>query len=121
MSSRTLVVALVCAALAGCSDAPTPTGNRIIMDVTGFETNKIANPEGTIRHVWGGADNKVLLELHTPYPGGDQGHVFYRQDGTLNQAREEYGNGQPKSEAAWSADGKTLLHGVVYRPDGTRK
>lgn len=122
MSTRQLSVALLVAlSAAGCSEAPKPETGRIVMDVTGFETNKIANPEGTIRHVWGGPDNKVLLELHTPYPGGDQGHVFYRQDGTLNQAREEYGNGQQKSEASWSLDGKTLLHGVVYRPDGTRK
>lgn len=95
----------------------------IVINVEPPERDEITS-FGTVRLVYA-QDGITVLEKHTPYPDGGVGHVFNRPDGTLKETAEHYpvraGSSQAvlKSKSTWSADGKSLESGEVYRPDGT--
>lgn len=77
---------------------------------------------GTIKKVW--AVDGTLIEMHTPYTDGSVGHRYFRADGTLRETTEYYPQrdaAEPvlKSRATWSADGKTIEVGEVFRTDGS--
>lgn len=100
----------------GCSRSD---GKKVVYDITPPEQHEIA-PSGTVRRVFGGGDGTTLVEKHTPYADGTLGHVYYRTtDGTVREAKEEYKDGRQKSFANYAEDGKTVVNGEIYRPDGT--
>lgn len=96
---------------------------RIVINVEPPERDEITS-FGTVRYVYA-QDGTTVLEKHTPYPDGGVGHLFNRPDGTLKETAEHYplraGTSQAvlKSKSTWSADGKSLQTGEVYRPDGS--
>ncbi|MDZ4833574.1 MAG: hypothetical protein SGJ27_07315 [Candidatus Melainabacteria bacterium] len=70
-------------------------------------------------------DDVTILEKHTPYSDGGVGHLINHPDGTIKETAEHYplraGASQAvlKSKSTWSADGKSVKSGEVYRPDGS--
>ena len=85
------------------------------MEATGNGAIKVVNyPDGSIR------------EKSIPYADGSFGQQFYRPDKTLEKTVTYYPPVNPqqetppvKAEATWSKDGKALVMGKVYRPDGS--
>lgn len=100
----------------GCSKAD--KAERVVYIVRVQEQQEIVST-GSIRRVFS-SDGK-LVEQHFPYPEGDKGIVYFRPtDGTVSKTIETYGKtGHTRSEAVWSEDGKQILHGKIFRPDGT--
>lgn len=101
------------------SEKPVP----IVINVEPQEYDEITS-FGAARTVYA-HDGTTVLEKHTPYADGGLGHVFNRPDGTLKETAEHYplraGASTPvlKSKSTWSEDGKSIVSGEVYRPDGT--
>jgi antitoxin component YwqK of YwqJK toxin-antitoxin module len=107
----------LCAFAAGCSKSD--DDSQKVFDIGRPTQYEIANG-GTVRRVFGGNDGTTLVEKHTPYGDGTTGQVFYRTtDGTVRLAREQYKDGTVKSTANYAEDGKTVVNGEIYRPDGT--
>lgn len=111
-----LFVGLSLLVVCGCTKKE---DERLVYVIEAPERQEITSA-GSIRHVFGD-DGKTLVEKHLPYPEGDKGIVYYRPtDGTVMKTVEIYGRtGHTRSEALWSDDGKTVVAGKVYRPDGT--
>lgn len=113
----TLPLLTVVVIAAGCNRES--QREKVVFDIVAPTQNEIAG-SGTVRRVFGGPDGTTLIEKHTPYPDGTHGHVYYRTtSGTVHTAREDYRDGRQKSIATYAEDGKTLIHGEVYRPDGS--
>ncbi len=67
-----------------------------------------------------------IREKNIPYADGSFGQQFYRPDKTLEKTvtyyppRDAQQDSPPvKAEGAWSKDGKILVLGKVFRPDGS--
>jgi hypothetical protein len=113
-----LVMLFITTALLGCS-RESPEQKKVVIDIQQPDKYEITG-SGTVRSVRKGSDAMTLVEKHTPYQDGTSGHVYYRStDKTLRLAVEEYKDGTRKSTANYDEDGKTLINGEVYRPDGS--
>lgn len=63
-------------------------------------------------------DGKRLIEVEVAYRDGGVGHIYYR-NGKPKSEEHRYANGNLKRRAEYDIDGRTMINGETYRPDGT--
>lgn len=63
-------------------------------------------------------DGKRLIEVEVAYRDGGVGHIYYR-DGKPKSEEHRYANGNLKRRAEYDIDGRTMINGETFRPDGT--
>ncbi len=71
--------------------------------------------------VYGGLSGQTVCEIRLVYESGESGVMRFRDtDGSLSETEERFaGTNIVKSRATYSADGKTVIAGKLYRSDGS--
>ncbi len=121
--SIVLATAVIVLVFAGCSRERPAHEKRILIQVEPPKKHEIVH-HGAVQNVYA-LDGRTIIEKHIPDADGVTAAIYYRLDGTVRKTVEEYapdpvsGKRQQKSSADWSEDGKTIVQGQQYRPDGS--